>query len=784
MSVPPLSGLRRIPRREVALAGAVLHLLFSLIIQIENFVLYLLQPVDGWRSVAAFAAALPFHQIQHIALAALLAGLGWLLAGGIAGRLVYLALCASVWLYAIVDQAAFHILFRHIDRSLVDLAVADVRTLADSVRAELPPELPVNAALFLALLVVLVRTLFRPASGVRRPLWAGPRFARVAAALAILTNAAVAISGATNHTLEQAPLFALLASGVDEDVPVEKVVRDPTLYRLKFGEPGSRSDLDRAAADLRTSFRDGTRPNIVMVIMESVGSKQILPGGSLSATITPQLAGLQDRMLIFDALYDTFPASMRSHVPINTGGRTITWSSFTSDTASRFTGPAIARSMKRAGYRTAIVSAGEFRTEYINGFYGSLGYDYVYEPAMESKAFVDRHSVHSWGLDEDIARQRAMSWIDGSDGSRPFFLQLLTIATHHPYAGPAGYTGPFSQDTSENRYKNALSYSDHVLGAVVRDLRDRRLLENTFIVICGDHGQAFGTFHNGNFLHQGYIYEENVRNFLLVIGDGRVRRPVRWSRPAFIGDIMPTILALAGLPREDVPGQDLLDPRYEERVAYFHKTLVPASWGLRDGRWKFISRTTTTAGAELYDLDRDPDETTNLASRDPARLAIYQRAAMQWYLETNQEYLSRLDAPGPSLAAGLTAGALVAGGPRLTKLGTWQNGFVELSPIHPREDVVAWTQWVPMPLEKRLVYRWTSPSGRTSLESVRVRAGWRHHFVYLDMVEPMEIGTWKVSILDGEAELLTQTFEVSADATLRVPINPSLAEARAAWGRP
>ena len=89
------------------------------------------------------------------------------------------------------------------------------------------------------------------------------------------------------------------------------------------------------------------------------------------------------------------------------------------------------------------------------------------------------------------------------------------------YEAPNG--GPFPENDELGRYHNALHTGDAALGTFICGLKQRQLLDNTLLIFCGDHGEAFGQ-HDGNFGHTLFIYEENVHVPLLFVAPGTGRR--------------------------------------------------------------------------------------------------------------------------------------------------------------------------------------------------------------------------------------------------------------------
>src|SRR5690606_10656675 len=67
-----------------------------------------------------------------------------------------------------------------------------------------------------------------------------------------------------------------------------------------------------------------------------------------------------------------------------------------------------------------------------------------------------------------------------------------------------------------NKYKNSLFYIDSLIGKVIQQLEDKNLLENTVLVITGDHGQEFNDNKKGYWQHGGNFSKYQVRTPLMI----------------------------------------------------------------------------------------------------------------------------------------------------------------------------------------------------------------------------------------------------------------------------
>jgi len=94
-----------------------------------------------------------------------------------------------------------------------------------------------------------------------------------------------------------------------------------------------------------------------------------------------------------------------------------------------------------------------------------------------------------------------------------------------------------------NKYKNSVHYDDHLIGRILNTVRETGGLEDTVIVVAGDHGEPF--FEKGYYGHnQGYSAEE-VRVPLVFYQPGRA--PAVYNNVTSHMDLAPALLKLAGV---------------------------------------------------------------------------------------------------------------------------------------------------------------------------------------------------------------------------------------------
>ena len=204
---------------------------------------------------------------------------------------------------------------------------------------------------------------------------------------------------------------------------------------------------------------------------------------------------------------------------------------------------------------------------------------------------------------------------------------------------------------------------DAQLGRVLDELDRLGLAANTIVVLWGDHGWHLGD-HGMWCKHTNY--EQAARIPLMVSAPGRPGG-VRSGALVESVDVYPTLCELAGFAAPDVTQR--LDGRSFARLldgggdpvrdAIFHAypRNVPARGGALIGRairtvrhrlieWKVPGAPAETAQIELYDYQTDPEETRNLASREPALVA-----QLRARLATQGEAIPQVTASRPTGAA-------------------------------------------------------------------------------------------------------------------------------------
>jgi arylsulfatase A-like enzyme/Flp pilus assembly protein TadD len=217
---------------------------------------------------------------------------------------------------------------------------------------------------------------------------------------------------------------------------------------------------------------------------------------------------------------------------------------------------------------------------------------------------------------------RARTWIDRQQDA-PWFCWLHIYEPHYPYAPPE----PFASKSPGAPYQGDVSAADAALQAVIDPILSAGRDGGTLVVLTSDHGESLGD--HGEATHGVFAYEAAL-SVPLVVYQPRLFTPKVIETPARHVDLLPTILETLALQSPPgLAGRSLLPDmtgsgeRSGERPTYFEalSAALNRGWaplaGVILGDVKYIDLPIP----ELYDLNADPKEQTNLAAVQPERLA-------------------------------------------------------------------------------------------------------------------------------------------------------------------
>jgi N-acetylglucosamine-6-sulfatase len=207
---------------------------------------------------------------------------------------------------------------------------------------------------------------------------------------------------------------------------------------------------------------------------------------------------------------------------------------------------------------------------------------------------------------------------------KPALLQRI------PGLGPLGKATATTDDEIRGRLEMLLAVDDS-LGRIVATLDQRGILDDTIVVFTSDHGYFYG--EHGLNEERRLAYEEAIRIPLIVRFPKVARAGSTPGEAALSIDLAPTLLEVAGVtPGPAIQGRSLVPVlqgkaegwRTSFLVEYYSDTVFPrirtmGYKAVRTARHKYVRFDELKGMDELYDLESDPYELTNLIGRPESK---------------------------------------------------------------------------------------------------------------------------------------------------------------------
>ena len=307
------------------------------------------------------------------------------------------------------------------------------------------------------------------------------------------------------------------------------------------------TDSLRQVPDSLHSLFTTQRPDVLFVIMESFSSHLMATLGG-EPDVAVNLDSLAQEGVLFTNFYANSFRTDRGLVAILSGYPAQPTTSIMKYPRKTQSIPAIAGSLRNAGYRTKYYYGGDADFTNMRSYLMSSGFEDIVAdqdfPVSErlSKWGVHDHLVFRRLLD-DLRAEAADSSLAGKDA--PHFRVLQTSSSHEPFEVP--------YSRLENERLNAFAYTDSCIGDFVRQFRELPQWKNTAVVFVPDHLGAYPE-------HISNLEIDRYRVPLLIVG-GAVREPRRVDVYGSQQDIAATLLAQLALPHGKFTfSKDMLNP--------------------------------------------------------------------------------------------------------------------------------------------------------------------------------------------------------------------------------
>ncbi|MCS6985629.1 MAG: LTA synthase family protein [Leptospiraceae bacterium] len=372
--------------------------------------------------------------------------------------------------------------------------------------------------------------------------------------------------------------------------------------------------------------------NIVFYFFESLPAKYI--GYRYEGReVTPQWNRLIKNSLYFRRHYANFPLSINSFFNVFCSLPALPDGRWLSLVKPDFPHPCACELLAQAGYKTAILHAGDPDYAGQRRFYKYHGADIILDNDQVKNSRFDKN-ILPWGAADERSLVEKSLEIAKKLGE-PFFLTLFPFNPHHPYSVPTDFP-KFIEAVWEKlpyrkkiflSYLNSLHFADFALGELVRRFEEENLAQDTLFFIFADHGEAFYE-HPGNFNHPYYLYEENIHVPFLIYNKTLFPKTRFVDQITSHLDILPTLLDLLSLAAPThLWGKSIL--RGGPNPILFLQTFWEKEWmGILVGNHKYLFRPWDKR-RELYDILRDPEEKINLIQDVPELASVYHQIMLQ-----------------------------------------------------------------------------------------------------------------------------------------------------------
>ncbi len=252
----------------------------------------------------------------------------------------------------------------------------------------------------------------------------------------------------------------------------------------------------------------------------------------------------------------------------------------------------------------------------------------------------------------ELFADSAIEFLRSHDGKKPFFAYVAFTAPHDPRMPPVPFREMYYQNLpplpanflrqlpfdngmmkggrDENlaawprteavirdqlaEYYGAITHLDGQIGRILEALKQTGQGDNTIIIYAADNGLALGSH---GLLGKQSVFEHSMRVPLIFVGPG-IPRGKSTQAFTYLLDVFPTLCDVIGIqPPADLEGHSLR-PLWEGKKDRVRDSVFLPYIGIqravRDEHWKLICYP-KIGYMQLFDLQADPDEKTNLIDR-------------------------------------------------------------------------------------------------------------------------------------------------------------------------
>ena len=418
------------------------------------------------------------------------------------------------------------------------------------------------------------------------------------------------------------------------------------------------------------------KPNVLLILTDDQGYGDLSIHGNPYLK-TPNLDRLAESGVRFDRFYvHSYCAPTRASIltgrwPLRTGCHGVT-----DETATmRAEEVTLAEALKGAGYQTACIGKWHNGVQFpftaqgqgfdtFFGFNGGHTNNY-FDAVLQRGAQPEKTK----GFITDVLTDEALRFMEANKAN-PFFCYLAYNAPHLPLQVPDKYFQRFKDQGLVDDVAAFFGMCENIdenVGRLLGGLESMGLADNTIVIFMTDNGATVGDriFNAGMIGRKGSVDEGGSRVPLFVRWPSANWKPhVVKSLAAHI-DIYPTLLELCGVPPPPGPKIDgrslrpLLEGSQEqwpERTLFAYTSFSDAEQSpggiaikgaVRTQQHRLVRERPNPAskqpkvGWQLYDMEADPGQKSNLANQQPELVAELSGRYERWYADVSSRPLEK-----------------------------------------------------------------------------------------------------------------------------------------------
>ena len=299
--------------------------------------------------------------------------------------------------------------------------------------------------------------------------------------------------------------------------------------------------------DIQDTLLRVKRPNVLVVLMESFGSKFVHELGGLP-DVAPGMSRLIPQSIFWTRFYSNSFRTDRGTVSAFSG-----WVSYPTVSLMRLPEklnhlPSLARSLQREGYHTGYLYGGDITIMNKKGYLVATGYRQLTSAADFPKR---ETSESKWGANDSVTARRTYEMIAGGQMPEPWHMTFQTLSSHEPFEVP--------YHRLSDKKLNAFAFTDHCVATLIDSLRNTPQWDNLLVILIPDHGFLYDlTYESPEFFHAPMLW----------LG-GAIREPRRMEVLMNQSDLAATLLSQMGISHTDFPwSRNVLSRNYRYPFAY------------------------------------------------------------------------------------------------------------------------------------------------------------------------------------------------------------------------